>query len=342
MRSGSIGLLGVAAASISLLAGGGSAIAVQQRAADQAPPFRSGVEVVTIDAGVADRQGQPLRGLTAADFAVTVDGRPRRVVSAEFVSREEPRAAAANGRAPGAVSTNEGAAAGRLMAFIVDQASMDVSSMMRVAAAAGQFLSRLTFADRSAVMVLPTGPRVEFTWAHERVRSALQRIPGTGRPVSGWEAGSLAEARDIANHDAFALRSVGERVCGRAGSAAGGTAAPAGGMPAGRGGAPPQGGNSGGTPGSAPAPPGAGGLTAGAPSGGGLGRFGASGCLMDLQMQAASAWSTAKTTSLSSLSALRAAIATRRPCSSPAAGPWTCTTKARCRWRSRLKPPRPG
>ena len=308
MRSGSVGLLGVAAASVSLLAGRGSAIGVQQRGADQTPPFRSGVEVVTVTAGVVDRQGQPLRGLTAADFAVTVDGRPRRVVSAEFVSREEPLAAAANGRAPGAVSTNEGAAAGRLMAFIVDQASLDVSSMLRVAAAAGQFLSRLTFADRSAVMVLPTGPRVEFTWAHERVRSALQRIPGTGRPVYGWEAGSLAEARDIANHDTFALRTVGERVCGSAGSASGETAAPALGMPAGRGGAPPQGGSSGGTSGSAPAPPGTGGLTAGAPPSGGLGRFGASGCLRDLQMQAASAWSMAKTTSLSSLSALRAVI----------------------------------
>ncbi len=308
MRSGSIGLLGVAAASVSLLAGGRPAIAAQQRGADQAPPFRSGVEVVTVDAGVVDRQGQPLRGLIAEDFAVTVDGRPRRVVSAEFVSREEPRAAAANGRAPGAVSTNEGAAAGRLMAFIVDQASMDVSSMLRVAAAAGPFLSRLTFADRSAVIVLPAGPKVEFTWVHERVRSALQRIPGTGRPVSGREAGSLAEARDIANHDAFALRTVGERVCGSAERQAGGADAPAVGVPAGRGGAPPPGGSSGGTPGSAPAPPGTGGVTAGAPPGSAMGRLGAAACLRDLQMQAASAWSMAKTTSLSSLSALRAVI----------------------------------
>jgi VWFA-related protein len=308
MRSGSIGFVGVAAVSASLFAAGGPAPAVPQRAADQAPPFRSGVEVVTVDAGVVDKQGQPLRGLTAADFAVTVDGKPRRVVTAEFVGRDLARAAAGAEAEAGAVSTNEGAAAGRLVAFIVDQSTLDASSTQRVAAAAGPFLSRLAFADRSALVVLPAGPRVEFTWAHERVQSALRRVAGTGRPVSGWEAGSLAEARDIANHDAFALRTVGERVCGSSAALAGGGAAPAAGLPAGRGGAAPAGGDAGGTPGTAPAAPGAGGRASGAPAGGGMGRFGASGCLRDLQMQADMAWTMAKTTTLASLSALRVAL----------------------------------
>src|SRR5687768_4417988 len=57
----------------------------QTQASGQTPTFRSGVELVTIDVGVVDRQGQPMRGLTSGDFAVTVAGQPRRVVNAEFV-----------------------------------------------------------------------------------------------------------------------------------------------------------------------------------------------------------------------------------------------------------------
>src|SRR6188472_4177984 len=48
----------------------------------QTPTFRSGVELVTIDGGAVDRQGQPMRGLTAGDFTVTFAGLPRLVVNA--------------------------------------------------------------------------------------------------------------------------------------------------------------------------------------------------------------------------------------------------------------------
>ena len=69
----------------------GPALSAQQAAPDQQPPaFRSGVEVVTVDVGVVDKQGRPMRGLTAADFVVTVAGQQRRVVTAEFVERAAP------------------------------------------------------------------------------------------------------------------------------------------------------------------------------------------------------------------------------------------------------------
>jgi hypothetical protein len=172
--------------------------------------------------GVVDKRGVPLRGLTPADFVVTVGGQPRRVVTAEFIDQGAAQAAAPAEPEVGSVSTNEGTGVGRLFAFIVDENTLDPGGARRVADAAGSFLSRLTFADRSAVMVLPTGPSVAFTWAHDRVRSTLQRVVGMGRPVTGWEYGSLGEARDIAAHDTFALRIVGERVCGTASTARGG------------------------------------------------------------------------------------------------------------------------
>ena len=62
-------------------------------------------------------------------------------------------------------------------------------------------------------MLMPVGQGVGFTWAHDRVRDALQRVSGMSSPMSTWEYGSLTEARDIANRNGMALRSVGEREC---------------------------------------------------------------------------------------------------------------------------------
>ena len=115
--------------------------------------------------------------------------------------------AAAPGVVP--VSTNEGGGVGRLFVFIVDQNTLEPGSARHVATAASRFFTELTFADRSALMLMPVGPNVAFTWAHDRVREGLQRVTGTGQPMTDWEYGSLSEARDIANRNLIALRSVG-------------------------------------------------------------------------------------------------------------------------------------
>src|SRR5688572_21783731 len=89
----------------------GASLVAQQAAPPQTPTFRTGVELVTVDVNVIDRQGLPLRGLEPSDFTVTVAGQPRRVVSAEYVDVTAAQAAMAV-RREGAVSTNEGAAVG--------------------------------------------------------------------------------------------------------------------------------------------------------------------------------------------------------------------------------------
>src|SRR5687768_16199925 len=215
MTIGSARILVMAATAATLLAAGGPPISAQQTGADQPPAFRSGVEVVTVDVGVTDRQGRPVRGLTPADFVVTVAGQPRQVVTAEFVDRSAGGAPLPT-RSDGAlISTNEGGGTGRLFAFIVDQNTLDLGSARRVAMATTPFFSRLTFADRSALMLMPLGPNVPFTWSHDRVHTGLQRVTGLNRGLSsGWEYGSLSEARDIANRNLIALRGIGERACG--------------------------------------------------------------------------------------------------------------------------------
>jgi hypothetical protein len=48
------------------------------------PVFRAGVDVFAVEASVLDRDGKPITDLTAQDFVVTVDGKPRRARSARF------------------------------------------------------------------------------------------------------------------------------------------------------------------------------------------------------------------------------------------------------------------
>ena len=63
--------------------------------AGAAPPqsFPSGVDVVRVDAVVLDRDGKPVKGLTAADFEVDENGKRRAVASFETIDIREPASA---------------------------------------------------------------------------------------------------------------------------------------------------------------------------------------------------------------------------------------------------------
>src|SRR5688572_9966994 len=122
---------------------GGVALPAQQEAPRQPPTFRSGVELVTVDVNVVDRQGHPLRGLAPGDFTVNVAGEPRQVVSAEFVDIAAALGGPASGG--GAISTNEGAAIGRQLVFLVDQSTLETGNARQVARAASRFFAGLTF-----------------------------------------------------------------------------------------------------------------------------------------------------------------------------------------------------
>jgi VWFA-related protein len=305
---------------LSLLLCNAPVATAQQTIPEQPPPFRTGVELVTVDASVLDRQGRPLRGLRADDFVVSVAGQPRRVVSAEFV---DWTAAAPPGPVdPDAarISSNEAARSGRVFVFVVDQNSLEPGSARQIASGASGLFSRLTSHDRSALMVLPVGPSVELTWSHDRVRDAIQRVGGMMHNGADWEGGSLAEARDIASRNQFVLRRASERECGgptfggsgggfgNAGGASGGAQGGGEGSGAsGGGGASPGGGATGSDGGSAPARGGSGG---GSPGGAGSGFGGGSGeCSRNVQMQAEMMWRSAQATSLTSVAALRGVLA---------------------------------
>ena len=197
----------------------------QETVPAQPAPFRTGVELVTVDATVLDRKGRPLRGLAAKDFKVSVAGQPRRVVSAEFVDWTPARRRAPQpGRGCPSAPTRARAADG-LFVFVVDQNTLEAG---HGAPARGRGLELLsvvcTQRDRSALVVMPVGPKDRAdVGARPRVstrcsgRAARTTVISSGR-AAAWPRHETSPATEC-----LALRRVAERECGSStASAAGG------------------------------------------------------------------------------------------------------------------------
>ena len=96
---------------------------------DQAPVFRSGIEVMQVDVTVVDEKGMPVRDLRAPEFNVSVDGQPRRVISAEFISSSSALTAEpAKPRDP-YVSNNTDRRPGRLIILVIDRNNIDTHTI---------------------------------------------------------------------------------------------------------------------------------------------------------------------------------------------------------------------
>jgi VWFA-related protein len=117
-----------------------------------------------------------------AEFTVKVDGRPRRVVSAEYISVRPPSSTPAQpDDAPdSSYSANAARSRGRLIVLAVDRESIAFGEGAGVMQAAGDFLARLTPDDKVAfVAIPPTDPMIDFTTNREVIRNALLRSLGT-------------------------------------------------------------------------------------------------------------------------------------------------------------------
>jgi VWFA-related protein len=194
--------------------------------AAQQPVFTSGVELIAVDAAVVDRNGNPIAGVRPDQFEITVDGKARRVVSAEFIefaSRGEPAAAkpAPEPVSLPAFSSNlapaPGVPQGRLIFLAVDQASFKPLAARGVMEAARKFIDRLQPDDRIGLVAFPLPAiSVGASRDHSLARSATAKIIGSAQPfrTSGIDKSvSLSEAIDIHANDALTLERVLAREC---------------------------------------------------------------------------------------------------------------------------------
>ena len=182
------------------------------QAAEQAAPvpqkpatFKTGVDVVSVDVTVVDKEGRPVPSLGAADFEVLVDGRVRKIVSTEFL-----RSAAAKASLPGApsagaappirqASSNQGDASGRLFAIVLDVGNIQPGGVRGATEAATRFIRTLSPDDRVGLFAIPTGPTIDFTADHERVIAQMKQVAGlASSPLRGvFMQVSPADAIDL-------------------------------------------------------------------------------------------------------------------------------------------------
>lgn len=186
----------------------------------QTPVFRSGVDLIEIDVTVVDGDSFPVRDLQAADFAVTVDGESRPVVQAQFIPLRPPGGVVPTFSPPDEEvfsSSNTDQTPGRLVVIAVDEASILFGEGRHVMRAAGEFVDRLSAADRVGLAVIPHGVHIDFTSDHDRVRHALEGLSGLGERRRGdllrigiGEAYRIAEFSDRGTEVVVARRLCGD------------------------------------------------------------------------------------------------------------------------------------
>jgi VWFA-related protein len=170
-----------ALACLAALAAGGPLSAGQQQdppPPQQTPPvFRAGVDLVSVDVQVITDDGDPIVDLTAADFEVAIDGRPRRVASAELVRYAAPDPAArpaAPIRTPGRLPADA-----RVFVLAVDLMGFTTADIMPLRAAVRRFLDQLRPEDMIGLYPFPFNARgLDLTHDHQALVPALERLVG--------------------------------------------------------------------------------------------------------------------------------------------------------------------
>jgi VWFA-related protein len=142
----------------------------------QPKTFKSSVDLVPVDVNVVDRNGRPVSDLTAQDFALKVDGKSRRIASAQFiaVTRDAERTPI-----PADYSSNASGTGARLIMIAVDQGNIGTARGRYAIDAARRFIGRLSPSDRVGLTTIPgAGPQIDFTANHALVERALESVVG--------------------------------------------------------------------------------------------------------------------------------------------------------------------
>jgi VWFA-related protein len=181
----------------------------------QAPPtYRSGIDLVTVDVTVLTRGGDPMTELTRDDFTVSVDGKPRPIVSVRLVraggaptTPEQPAAAP---------SAAHDAAQRRFLVLVVDREHVPVGEGQPMLEAAAAFVDGVPAEDRIALWTLPySSGALKFTENRDVLKQRLKQAVGSYRPPYGfWNVGR-DEAIRVDDRIPGALAAIIARECHR-------------------------------------------------------------------------------------------------------------------------------
>lgn len=173
-----------------------AALTRAQEPGERRPEFPAGVELVTVDAVVVDREGTPVTGLHEEDFTLEEDGRPMALAAFEAIDRPIAATAPPSGppSPPPRVSSNRGASAraSRVFVIVFDDLHLDAAEAQRARDAVAGFLEG-AFAGGDRVTLVTTSGDAGF---HARMpeggyalRSLLPRLRGRARVADAMKEG---------------------------------------------------------------------------------------------------------------------------------------------------------
>lgn len=113
----------------------------------QTPFFRSGVELLTLDVTVVDRDGRPVSGLTASDFVVEIAGKHSPVRFVDFVEYGYGTGQSSKPVQAPALPSAESHSGGRVIVFVFDDLSAKPGDAKLLLAAAARSLKELDPSD---------------------------------------------------------------------------------------------------------------------------------------------------------------------------------------------------
>lgn len=137
--------------------------------AQQQPSFRTAVDLVTVDVHVVDASGNPATGLRPEDFTISVDGRPRRTATAQFVDYSVPASLGGSAREAAGVPAPPipipaVPPPARTVYLVINVANIRPGGARFAAAAAAAFIGRLRPQDRLGLLTIPyNSTRIEAT-----------------------------------------------------------------------------------------------------------------------------------------------------------------------------------
>ena len=229
----------VALAIAVLIAAGPSVEGQQPPAPQRKPTFRANTQVVSVDVIVRDASGAVVKGLTAADFEVTEDGKPQTISSFTFevisehpkgletadllataearlagdAQRTQPAAAPAQAAEEAAAMTSQALAGRRLIVLLFDISSMQPEDVQRAVDAATKYVNEtMSPADLVAVATVSSTLDVltDFTADRAKVSGALAALSykeGTATPPPSADTVATDEqtAADATTEEAAAI-----------------------------------------------------------------------------------------------------------------------------------------
>src|SRR5215210_2355431 len=189
------------------------AVTAQERPSNR---IKVSVDVIAVDVQVIDRSGRPVPNLGPDKFTVTINGKRRRVVSADHIG------GAGGGEAEGLAAgpSAAGAAPDRVIMLAIDCISFDATASREVIQSVAQFVRGLDPEDYVGLSVYPNGAALNPTTDHAAILRALNNVVGQ-RDGPGLNRFRLRPSEIIdTNRDVYAgtgpvLDAVVARECGR-------------------------------------------------------------------------------------------------------------------------------